>query len=389
MTNENTQTIFTLAHTDISSAPFNNRRRTLRLVVPVNVKTTSLRVRFSNRCGSAPITIGAASLAVCDAEGTLQPGTLVPLIMDGVLDFMLPPGQDAWSDACCLALEPGSHLALNLYYPTDEKVSSGNWLGRSAQRSHFGNFSADLCLPGPGLVSRVARTVIVTDMTVAITTVGQIDALCEDAGRVVGCFGDSVVQQCNWTAPLEKLLHRRYPGSLSLCNLGISGNKLLRPSPPEMGGLFGQAGVDRLEHDLLGVNGLTHAVLALGANDLGHPGSHGMPADELLTMAEYSGAMGDLAGRLHARGIKVYGATITPRAITKPYDETREVLRHQLNAWVRTAGCFDAVLDFDRVLARPDSKPGIRDGCVLPDGLHPSPYGGLLLAKSIDLELFA
>lgn len=391
MTNENghTQTIFTLAHTDVSTMPFNNRKRTLRLVVPVNVETSTLQVRFSNRCGKAPITIGAASLAVCDAEGGLRPGTLIPLTVEGVLDFMLIPGQEVWSDECCLTLHPGDHLALNLYYPTDEKVTSGNWLGQSAQRSHFGNFSADLSLPRPNLVSRLARTVIATDMTVSITTVGQIDARCENAGRVLGCFGDSVTQQCNWTLPLEKLLHRRYPGGISLCNLGISGNKLLRPSPPDMGDLFGQAGIDRFEHDLLGVTGLTHAVLALGANDLGHPGSQGMPASELLTEDDYTSAMGNLADRLHARGVKVFCATITPRTITKPYDEAREMLRRKLNNWLRTTDHFDAVLDFDRVLERPDGKPGMRDGCVLPDGLHPSPYGGLLMAKSIDLELFA
>jgi hypothetical protein len=46
------------------------------------------------------------------------------------------------------------------------------------------------------------------------------------------------------------------------------------------------------------------------------------------------------------------------------------------------------VLDFDKVLRRTDGKPGMQEGYVLPDGLHPSPLGGMVLAKSIDISLF-
>ncbi|MDL2325260.1 GDSL-type esterase/lipase family protein [Ruminococcaceae bacterium OttesenSCG-928-A16] len=382
------QSIFAVAQTNLQGQPFANHGRTLRLVLQANIAAFALTVKFANQTGQNPLPIGAVSLAHCNEAGQLTPGTLAPVTVGGVLNFTLAPGQTILSDTIRFALQAGNYFALSIYYPTDEPVVSGNWVANDAQRSKPGNFSADESLPGPRLVSRLAHTVAMSDMTVPITSVREIIAHCETPGRVLGCFGDSITQQGNWTVPLEKLLRHTYPGQISLCNLGISGNRLLHNTPPAMGELFGKAGVARFADDLLSLSGLTHAIIEIGSNDLGHPGTHGAPETDLITPEEYATTMQALAGQLHARGVKTYAATIPPRALAKPYDAFRDELRKQMNHWLRSADCFDAILDFDEVLRRPDGQPGIREGCVLPDGLHPSPYGGLLLAKSIHLALF-
>ena len=45
--------------------------------------------------------------------------------------------------------------------------------------------------------------------------------------------------------------------------------------------MYGHAGIERYRYDLLPIEGLTHAVFALGTNDLGHPGTGGAPEEEL------------------------------------------------------------------------------------------------------------
>lgn len=383
------QAIFTVAHTDLQMMPFNNHSRTLRVVTLSNIETEELQVLFSNQCGKELLNIGAASVAICDRDGVLQPDTLVPITVDGVLAFGLEPGEERLSDRVRICLKPGDYYALNVYYPTATRVTSGNWMGENAQRSRPGNFSADLKLPPPGLVSRFARTAIVSGVTVASTTVRRVLARSAKPVRVVGCFGDSITQQGNWTEPFSRLLYHRYPGQISLCNLGISGNRLLADAPPMMNGLQGKAGVARFVHDLLELPGLTHAILALGTNDIGLPGSYGLPEEDVIMPEHYVLAMEQTAARLRQCGVRIYAATMTPRAINSIYTEAREALRQEINGWIRTAACFDAVLDFDAVLRREDGLPGMREGCALPDGLHPNPFGGVQLAKSIDLELFA
>lgn len=396
MSSEYLHSLFALAHTDIRDTPLNNRSRTLRVVLESNVNAHALTVHFSNLYGEAPLRIACANIAHCTPEGELLPGTIVPLTVNGIMDFTLPEYHEAQSDKAPFTLQPGDFFALNIYYPEAVEVCSGNWLDNYSLRSKPGNFSADVLLPAPGIMRRLARTVVMADMTVAITSVSRIVAHRSAPGRVVACFGDSITEQSTWTAPLAKLLHHAYPGDISLCNLGISGNRLLHDSPPTHllphpgNGVLalGRAGIHRFAQDVLALQGLTHTIIALGTNDIGQPGTPDIPEEELITLPQYAAAMEHLAAQLHEKGVKCYVATLTPRQIISPYTELREHLRHAINHWIRGAACFDAVLDFDKVLQRPDGSPGMRAGCHLPDGLHPNPYGGLQLAKSIDLALF-
>ena len=156
-----------------------------------------------------------------------------------------------------------------------------------------------------------------------------------------------------------------------------------------MGGLNGKAGIERFARNVLSLSGLTHAILELGSNDIGLPDEHGVPESELITPAEYITGMEKMAGQLRERGVTVYAATIAPRVLDgKPFDAEREQLRQEMNTLLRRSASFDAILDFDIWLRRPDGGPGMREGCVLPDGLHPSPFGGMCIAKEIDLSLF-
>ena len=68
-----------------------------------------------------------------------------------------------------------------------------------------------------------------------------------------------------------------------------------------------------------------------------------------------------LIERAHTRGIKIFGATLTPfKGFFVPgtpfglWSPGNEIKRQQVNKWIRTSGEFDGVIDFDRVLRDPD-----------------------------------
>ncbi|MDL2253241.1 GDSL-type esterase/lipase family protein [Ruminococcaceae bacterium OttesenSCG-928-I18] len=388
MQKENPYSIYAVAHTDQAVLPFNNRGRTVRIVFASNIETQRVSVRFANYYGDTPLPVGAVSLAPCDKNGSLHSGSILPVTVEGKLAFELAPGEVCSSNPIDLAIFPGDHVALSIYYPGEQRVVSGNRLGNLTLRSKPGNYCVQETFPAPDLISRFSRTMMASGATAQVTTVCEIIAQSEKPHRVLACFGDSITQQGNWTVPLQKLLLRRYPGQVSLCNLGIGGNRLLHASPPEARGAYGPAGVERFERDVLGLHGLHYVVLALGLNDIGLPGTQGAPEEDLIDLPQYRAAMEGLALRLHQKKVAVYAATLTPRSLQKPYDGKRESVRCALNDWIKTAGCFDAVLDFDKVLRREDGLPGMKEQFALPDGLHPSPLGGLWMAKSIDLSLF-
>ena len=100
----------------------------------------------------------------------------------------------------------------------------------------------------------------------------------------------------------------------------------------------------------------------------------------------------DLAVHLRARGIKVYGATITPFNGNSYYSVNSEACRQRINTWVRTtalsSGKYDAVIDFDKIISDPQHPLRFNPKYDSGDHLHPSDAGYTAMAAGIDLKLF-
>ena len=381
---------FAVAHTDLAAQPFNNAARTVRVLVPNNLPGSAVYVKFSNYYGDRPVWVGNATIALADEAGNLLPGTVRPLTVYGDTSFALVPQRDVFSDRVPLPVLPGQTLAVSLYYPLADKVVSGNFVGTFAARSVKGDYCAEGQLPKARLLSTLSRSVLPWDVTSAVTTLSAVLVEQEDTAprpRVVAAFGDSIMQQGAWVTPFTQRLYHAYPGMVSVCNLGIGGNRLLYDSPSLVKGIYGHAGIERFRYDMLPIEGLTHAIFALGTNDIGLPGKDGAPESDLITLEQYQKAVEPLAEALHGRGVKVYAGKLLPREINHIYTAQREELRLAINAWLEECGLFDAVLDLGAPIAAGD-EPGMKKEFSLPDGLHPNKLGGMAIAQNIDLRLF-
>ncbi|MBC7807065.1 MAG: SGNH/GDSL hydrolase family protein, partial [Akkermansiaceae bacterium] len=62
--------------------------------------------------------------------------------------------------------------------------------------------------------------------------------------------------------------------------------------------------------------------------------------------------------------------------------------RQAINAWVRSGGEFDAVIDFDAVLRDAKDPSRLSARAESPDHLHPANGSYKVLAEAIDLQLF-
>ena len=52
--------------------------------------------------------------------------------------------------------------------------------------------------------------------------------------------------------------------------------------------------------------------------------------------------------RAHARGLKIFGATLTPYEGAAYFSPEGEAKRQALNEWIRTSGAYDGVIDMDK-----------------------------------------
>jgi lysophospholipase L1-like esterase len=207
---------------------------------------------------------------------------------------------------------------------------------------------------------------------------------CDDV-RVVACFGDSITHRAHWTAPLTKSLYRRHPGGIAIFEAGINGNRLMGGSPSN---IMGFAGRKRFSRDILDVVGLTHVIISIGTNDLGHPGvKEWVPIEELPSFEAFTETMSEIASELTSQEVKGIAATIPPRKWRGEMRETREALRLKINEWMLTCGIFARTLDFASTLKN-NANDGLWPDFDGGDGLHINSAGGLAIAANIPSSLF-
>jgi lysophospholipase L1-like esterase len=66
-----------------------------------------------------------------------------------------------------------------------------------------------------------------------------------------------------------------------------------------------------------------------------------------------------------------------------------EADRQAVNAWIRAAGHFDSVIDFDKVVLDPQHPDHLLPANDCGDHLHPSPAGYRAMGEAVPLTLFA
>ena len=182
------------------------------------------------------------------------------------------------------------------------------------------------------------------------------------------------------------LAARLAPRNVAVLNAGISGARLL-------GDRMGVNALARFDRDVLSQPRVKTVIVLLGINDISWPGTAFDPQGERPSADALISGYRQLVARAHARGVRVGGATLTPFEGALPgtpldnyYQTHKDELRQKINAWIRTSGEFDAVVDFD-VLARDPSYPSrLNQEFDSGDHLHPGDHGNKAMADAINLE---
>ncbi|MBS1786221.1 MAG: lysophospholipase [Acidobacteria bacterium] len=354
------------------------------------------RLRFSNAFGTKPVTFDDVFVGLHSSAGNVAAGANLRVLFGGKRSITIEPGAVAYSDAVNLtfvktAADPllaGRKLAVSFHVPG----SSGpmTWHAKALQTSY---------LTAPRAGSHSGED---SDASFPFTTTSWyfLDAFAVMAPAdtaVVVCFGDSITDGTlstlngddRWPDVLARRLHAAYGNRVSVVNAGIGGNQIIGPSKysataPVSGG---PSALDRLERDVLSLAGVTHIVWLEGINDL----SRGASSEAVIA------GMKEMVKRVHARKIKIIGATITSglgnagNAGTDSVNERRQTI----NNFIRTGGLFDGVADFDA--ATVDSQTGALRAEFQPnstiggagDKLHPNRAGYQAMGNAIDLKLLA
>ncbi|WP_083942931.1 SGNH/GDSL hydrolase family protein [Sphingomonas soli] len=366
------------APSPIVPTPASLKDQTVRMVIRPTIGGSVVRAQFSNASGGAPVTIGRARLAKSVSGGGIAPGSDRALSFSGAASVTIPAGAVAVSDPVALEVAPFELLAVSIHLPEETAVNTLHPLGLRTTYIAAGDRTADAALPGAE-----------TNRSYFWLTGVEVQAP-ETAGAIV-TFGDSITDGYGTTPDTGRawpdLLAGRLQADprtrgLSVLNMGISGNRVRRDGA-------GLSALARFDRDVLARPGVRWVVLLEGINDINIAAIPGIPATEAVTAEQLIAAYSQFVDRAHLHGIKVAGATITPTEGLWLYSDKTEAIRQAVNAWIRTGGEFDAVIDFDAAVRDPAQPTRMKPAFDPGDHVHPNDAGNAAMAAAIDIGIFA
>jgi lysophospholipase L1-like esterase len=361
-----------------ASRSFENQ--TVRQIVYISVGGSRLRVKLSNEYGSSALLIGSAHIAVQSSAASIVPQSDRVLKFGGQGSVVIPAGSVALSDPVTLSVPSNTSLTISVFVPQN-----------TGPATYHQNATQTAYISGPGDFS-AASTFPVQETETSRYWLTFVEVVPQRNVNVLAVFGDSVSEGATTTLDANRratdVLSRWFnppylPAQMAFLNQSTGCGRLLRD-------FCGPSGLSRFQRDVLNAAGITHVVLALGLGDIIFPTAAGDPS-QLVSVDEIIAGVRQLISQARMRGLKVYGATISPNeGTTFPNTHTpeNEAKRLAFNRWVRTSREFDGVADYDLALRDPSHPARLLPAYASPDNLHPNDAGHEALARAIALSLF-
>jgi lysophospholipase L1-like esterase len=392
-------------------APFPMRlqvfsNQTLRLVVHTSAGGRPVRVRISNAFGDQPLLIGSAQVARRNAGADIDPASDRTLTFRGRAATTIAPRSTAISDPADLDVPPLSDLAVSLFFPQATPVSTLHILALETNYVSAGTGDSTSAAKFP-----VGKTISFWPFLTGADVEASPGSAAIVAFGSSTTDGDGSAQDANrrWPDVLAERLQKDSGRSsqLGVLNEGIIGNRLLSDfhSPHQQGGPFeaafnqlgpglGPSGLTRFEPDVLDQAGVKYVISALGINDILFPGSF-IPEARRVSAEDVISGNRQLVARARKKGIRVLGTTIPPfenatfhNPVISFFTPEKEKVRQQVNAWVRSSGEFDGVIDFDEVVRDPGHPTQLLPEYDSGDHLHVNDAGNIAQGNAIPLSWF-
>jgi lysophospholipase L1-like esterase len=369
--------------------------QTFRLIVRPDIWGTQARIRLSNVFGTKPVTFDVIDIGLQLSGSAIVPGTNRPVSFGHKTGVTIQPGKSAVSDPVKLPF-----VGKN----PDDKMLTGR---RLAVSFHISGTSGPMTWHAKALttsyISPPGSGVKATDETESAFPYSStswyfldaVDMSAPPGTKAIVAFGDSITDGTastingddRWPDVFARRVHTLYGNQFTVVNAGIGGGMVIGPADyatkPYAGG---PAAIDRLERDVTSLSGVSTVIWLEGINDFGAANARAEDVEAGLR---------DGVKKLRARipNVRVFMATLTSALnSSNPGYGTPEVDQKRLatNQFIRSAGIFNGVIDFDAVTA--DATTGELKTVFQPnsstggpgDKLHPNRAGYMAMGLAVD-----
>lgn len=351
-----------------------------------------IRLKFTNVFGGSdlPITAVTVALPANQTAGIyeIQPQTLQKVTFSGEDGIIVPNGALAVSDPINFPIKAQQIVTVTMYLANGQKTNSitSHPGSRTTSWWQFGNaVSAPSLTITDSSTQSAAHWYFISSVEAWVPQ--RVGSLLIIGDSITDGRGSTTNKNDRWPnqllARLQKNSATKY---ISIGNLAAGGNRILADG-------LGPNAFGRVDRDILAHPGVQYAMIFEGVNDIGVAPPTPDAQDQIYKRLVQ--AYKQMVTLIHAHGIPVFGATITPFSAPanftgQPYSSPeREKTRQRVNEFIRTSGVFDAVIDFDKFLADPKIPSQLAPQYDSGDYLHPGPQGYAYIAEKFPVEVFA
>ena len=342
----------------------------LRQIFRVSLKGSNIRIKFSNKYGTSLLKIQKAIISDIKAQGTseINPDTIKSILFSGKEKVTINAGDEIYSDILDYPLKALSEVSISIYFGVVPNEITGH--GNSITNSFIEEGD------------KIENTIFSSEnKTPHWYIVESIEVVSNYQEKTIVCFGDSITEGVGSTNDMhnrwpdnlaEKLQKNPKFSNLGVANAGIGGNRIC------------DEGIERFEHDVLGIKGVKFIILLYGINDMIHLNT---------TAAEIISAYKNIIVKAHKNNLYIYAGTILPVGKWFTWIDEREKDRLEVNEWIRNTkkedGGFDDYFDFDEYLKDKNNQTNLAEEYDSGDRLHPSAKGHEAIANAINnLDIF-
>jgi lysophospholipase L1-like esterase len=374
--------------------------QSFRLIIGPDVWGGECRIRLSNAFGTKAVTFDGVFVGLQINSSAVAAGTNEPVTFEGLTSVTVEPGASAWSDAVLLPFVNGARavdlqgrkLAVSFHIAGESGPIT--WHAKGLTTSY-------LSAPGTGSLGATEDEAAFPYGTTSWFFLDALDMKVPAGTQLIVALGDSLTDGTGstlntddrWPDVLSRRLHVKFGNKYAVVNAGIGGNQVTGPVEYTAKNPFpgGPSGLQRLRRDVLSLSGVAAVIWFEGINDFSKNGNTSVEA--------VAKAFRDGVEIIRSRipHVKVIGATITTalgNAGPAHGFAEQDLKRQALNDFIRGSRVFDGVIDFDKVIANPDTGEMWPD--FVPDSttggpgdkLHPNRLGYLAMGRAIDLNLF-
>ncbi|EUD07840.1 TPA: SGNH/GDSL hydrolase family protein [Providencia alcalifaciens] len=348
--------------------------QTLYQTLRITLGGNKLRFVFSNRYGSQPLVLGDNAITVTSPLGE---SWTAPIQFNGQAQVTIPAGQVIYSDEIAHPIADLSEIILLSYFPELTPVETFHWDAR-----HYSQLASGNCVHKayPNNSMPISSRLLLE----------RVDTQSDTHNQTVVVIGDSMVdgngvEMNRYHRWVDFLAERAISHKTAVVNAGQSGSRLLKDG-------IGISTLSRFHRDVIDLEGVTTCIVQVGLNDIGLAQTALAPINCIPTAYELIEGYRQLIRQAHEHHIRVVGVTLVPLRSTEEYGlenfytPEKEVIRQEVNQWMRNSGEFDAVIDNEQWVR--DSQKPQQLALVYDSGdhLHLNYAGHILIANAISLD---